>query len=131
MHRRLLVLLGVLGLALIVSCGPSATPAPTSAPAATTGAVQPAPTAIPTTAAPSAKKTVLRLPETAKLPQTIDPAITSGGGGLEEVQNFFEGLIYVDQVTGELKPGQAEKWGISPDGITYTFNLRANLKWSD
>jgi oligopeptide transport system substrate-binding protein len=78
-----------------------------------------------------AKKTTLRLPEGAKIVNTMDPGVSSGGNGLEQIQNMFEGLVYVDQVTGEIKPGQAEKWTISPDGITYTFNLRSGLKWSD
>ncbi|MCA1553023.1 MAG: peptide ABC transporter substrate-binding protein, partial [Chloroflexi bacterium] len=124
---------------VLAACGPTATEAPkpasTNAPSspttgATTGAVQQQPTAAVATSAPG-KKTVLRLPESSKIPQTIDPGITSGSGGLEQVQNFFEGLVYVDQVSGEIKPGQAEKWSISADGLTYTFNLRANLKWSD
>lgn len=139
-----MLLLFVLALA---ACSAPATPEPTKAPApaptaaavvtqptaaSTTAAVVTQPTAPPPpTAVPVAKKTVLRLPETAKIVNTIDPGITSGGGGLEQVQNFFEGLIYVDPVTGELKAGQAEKWTISPDGVTYTFNLRAGLKWSD
>jgi oligopeptide transport system substrate-binding protein len=79
----------------------------------------------------AAKKTTLRLPEAAKIVNTMDPGISSGGAGLEQIQNMFEALAYVDQVTGEIKPGQAEKWAISPDGLTYTFNLRSGLKWSD
>lgn len=128
MNRKLVWTLSLVLLLGLVACGAAATPEATKAPAgATTAAVQQPSN----TAAPSGKPTVLRLPESSKVPQTIDPAITSGGGGLEEVQNLFEGLIYVDQVTGELKPGQAEKWDISADGLTYTFHLRANLKWSD
>ena len=79
----------------------------------------------------AAKKTTLRLPEAAKIVNTMDPGISSGGAGLEQIQNMFEALAYVDQVTGDIKPGQAEKWTISPDGLTYTFNLRSGLKWSD
>jgi oligopeptide transport system substrate-binding protein len=78
-----------------------------------------------------AKKTTLRLPEAAKITNTMDPGISSGGPGLEQIQNMFEALAYVDQVSGEIKPGQAEKWTISPDGLTYAFNLRSGLKWSD
>jgi oligopeptide transport system substrate-binding protein len=88
-----------------------------------------------TSGAPSpsgaAKKTTLRLPEAAKIVNTMDPGISSGGAGLEQIQNMFEALAFVDQVSGEIKPGQAEKWTISPDGLTYTFNLRSGLKWSD
>jgi len=79
----------------------------------------------------AAKKTTLRLPEAAKIVNTMDPGISSGGAGLEEIQNMFEALAYVDQVSGEIKPGQAENWTISPDGLTYKFNLRSGLKWSD
>ncbi|MBI5879430.1 MAG: peptide ABC transporter substrate-binding protein [Chloroflexi bacterium] len=126
---------------LLMACGPSATTEPTKPPAqppATTAAqptaavAQPTatkPAAAPTTA--TAKKTVLRLPEGAKITNTMDPGISSGGNGLEQIQNMFEPLLYVDQISGELKAGQAEKWTISPDGVTYTFNLRAGLKWSD
>lgn len=32
---------------------------------------------------------------------------------------------------GEIIPGIAEKWDISDDGLTYTFHLRQNAKWSD
>lgn len=100
---------------LASACAPTAPPQP--------GAEAPA-------AAPVAKKTVLRLPEGAK-PRTMDPGISSGGDGLEQMQNMFEGLVYVDQASGEIKAGQAEKWTISPDGLVYTFTLRPNLKWSD
>src|ERR671935_1804581 len=72
----------------------------------------------------AAKATTLRLPEASKIVNTMDPGISSGGAGLEQIQNMFEALAFVDQVSGEIKPGQAEKWTISPDGLTYTFNLR-------
>ncbi len=116
--RLLIIGLVILGLFAVACAAPAAAPAP------------PALTAAPPTTAP-AKKTVLRLPESARIVNTMDPGVTSGGGGLEQIQNMFEGLVYVDQITGEIKAGQAEKWSISSDGLTYTFNLRPNLKWSD
>ncbi len=102
--------LGLVALLLVTACAQTAP----------TGQTSPQP----------GKKTVLRLPEGSK-PRTMDPGISSGGDGLEQMQNMFEGLVYVDQATGDIKPGQAEKWTISSDGLTYTFNLRSNLKWSD
>ena len=107
---RKLIALSLLVVLAVAACAPSTSTGPSSG-------------------AP-AKKTTLRLPEGAK-PRTLDPGISDGGSGLEQMQNMFEALAYVDQVTGEIKPGQAEKWTISPDGLTYTFNLRAGLKWSD
>jgi len=132
MKKNVLWLLSLALLLALVSCGPSATAEPTKAPAGpTTGAIQQQPTVPPANTPSSAKKTTLRLPEASKIVNTMDPGISSGGAGLEQIQNMFEGLVYVDQVSGEIKPGQAEKWSISSDGLTYTFNLRANLKWSD
>jgi len=42
----------------------------------------------------------------------------------------MESLLYLDS---DLKPQPllAEKWNISPDGLTYTFKLRPNVKWHD
>ena len=31
----------------------------------------------------------------------------------------------------EITPAAAEKWEVSPDGLTWTFHLRAGMKWSD
>ena len=43
---------------------------------------------------------------------------------------MFMGLVTRDG-QGRLIPGDAEKWDISPDGLTYTFSLRRGLQWSD
>jgi oligopeptide transport system substrate-binding protein len=46
---------------------------------------------------------------------------------------LYEGLVKNDVFTWDYtpKPGVAESWEISPDGITYTFHLRADAKWSN
>ena len=44
---------------------------------------------------------------------------------------LFEGLLYRDD-KGKLQPNFVEKLPeISPDGLTYTFKLRSDIKWSD
>ena len=88
---RKLIALSLLLVLAVAACAPSTSTGPSSG--------------------TPAKKTVLRLPEGAK-PRTLDPGISDGGSGLEQMQNMFEALAYVDQVTGEIKPGQAEKWAI-------------------
>ncbi|SHI14869.1 nickel transport system substrate-binding protein [Sporobacter termitidis DSM 10068] len=45
------------------------------------------------------------------------------------VGNFYESLVNYDN--GEIKPGLAESWKISDDGLVYTFNLRKGVKFSD
>ena len=44
------------------------------------------------------------------------------------VQQVFEGLMVVDD-KGEIQPNIAESWDISPDGLTYTFHLRNDVKF--
>lgn len=44
--------------------------------------------------------------------------------------NLFIGLTRVDP-DNKVIPGATERWEISPDGRTYTFRLRRDLKWTD
>ena len=63
-------------------------------------------------------------------PETIDPALNSAVDGGNMLLHSFECLLAVDK-DGKLIPGQAESWETSEDGLTWTFHLRAGLKWSD
>lgn len=63
-------------------------------------------------------------------PQDLDFQIVTGVPEHRLALTFFEGLVSEDP---QLKviPGVAEKWDISPDGLVYTFHLRADAKWSN
>ncbi len=63
-------------------------------------------------------------------PQDIDPAIVTGSPEYRLLQTFSEGLVSEDPDM-QIIPGAAERWEISPDGLTYTFHLRADGKWSN
>lgn len=63
-------------------------------------------------------------------PETIDPALNSAVDGGNMLLHSFECLLTIDQ-EGNIAPGQAETWEVSEDGLTWTFNLREGLKWSD
>jgi len=63
-------------------------------------------------------------------PQTLDPAAMTGQLDARIAYALFEGLTSFDQ-TGTPKPGVAESWEISKDGLHYTFHLRHNAKWSN
>lgn len=62
--------------------------------------------------------------------------INEGGGTNPITQNevlvwsIFDALLQQD-VTGTLHPGIAETYDISSNGLTYTFHLNKNAKWSD
>jgi oligopeptide transport system substrate-binding protein len=63
-------------------------------------------------------------------PKTLDPGLNSAVDGAIVVSNLFEGLCGLDN-NNKAIPGQAEKWEVSKDGLTYTFHLKKDLKWSN
>ena len=63
-------------------------------------------------------------------PQDLDPHTVTGTVEYRLFQTFFEGLVSEDPQMNII-PGVAERWEISPDGLTYTFHLRADAKWSN
>jgi oligopeptide transport system substrate-binding protein len=63
-------------------------------------------------------------------PQSLDPAVITGEPEIRISQAIFEGLT-TRNPKGEVIPGMAESWVISPDGRTYTFTLRPGVKWSN
>jgi len=63
-------------------------------------------------------------------PESLDPAIITAQADGRIVTSLFEGLTARNE-KGEIIPGVAESWEISPDGKTYTFHLRKNAKWSN
>ncbi|MEG0304952.1 MAG: ABC transporter substrate-binding protein [Oscillospiraceae bacterium] len=63
-------------------------------------------------------------------PDTIDPALNSAVDGGILITHAFEGLYSLD-TKGVPVPAQAKDVKISEDGLTYTFTLRDDLKWSD
>ncbi|MDR1435964.1 MAG: peptide ABC transporter substrate-binding protein [Puniceicoccales bacterium] len=64
-------------------------------------------------------------------PQTLDPHLMVDLQQFNIGRALFEGLVTLDCGTLEPIPAVAESWEISPDGLTYTFHLRPNCRWSD
>ncbi len=63
-------------------------------------------------------------------PETLDPALNSAVDGGNMLITLFETLLIIDQ-DNKVQPGQAEKYTVSDDGLTWTFTMRDGLKWSD
>lgn len=63
-------------------------------------------------------------------PETLDPALNSAVDGGNMLITLFETLLIIDE-DNKVQPGQAEKYEISDDGLTWTFTMRDDLKWSD
>jgi oligopeptide transport system substrate-binding protein len=62
-------------------------------------------------------------------PRTLDPGLNGASDGGDVINNTFEGLVR--EKNGEVLPGMAESWNVSADGLTVTFNIRDDAKWSD
>ncbi len=63
-------------------------------------------------------------------PQTLDPALVSGQLEGRLCSALYEGLTRRDS-RGKSIPAAAKSWDISPDGKTYIFHLRPDLRWSN
>lgn len=61
-------------------------------------------------------------------PATLDPQYATDTASQIVINNTFEGLVRLSS-DGEIIPGIAESWNVSGDGLTYTFNLKANTEW--
>ncbi len=64
-------------------------------------------------------------------PAGLDPHLITAFNSVVIVQsNIYEGLTAIDKDLAVV-PGLAESWEISEDGLTYTFKLRAGVKFHD
>lgn len=61
-------------------------------------------------------------------PTSLDPAVPKDNNTWEVLHQVFEGLVGVGE-GGEIQPVLAEKWTVSPDGLTYRFTLKQGVKF--
>src|SRR4051812_4796937 len=141
---------------LLQACGssqappnpPTAAPKPTeapkpAAPAATSAPAAPAAAAAPTQAAPAAAKPteapaaaaagtpkkggVLIVGQTDEAAD-LDPHWQNALARAQRTQIMYSYLVQADKDL-RIQPDLAEKWDVSPDGKTYTFQLRKGVKF--
>ena len=60
---------------------------------------------------------------------TIDPHDTTNLQDIIFHKQVFEPLLFQNEATGDYEPRIAESYNVSVDGLTYTFNLRKNVKF--
>ncbi len=63
--------------------------------------------------------------------QYLDPHTAGGLIDHYPISAMFEGLVTLDETTLQPRPGMAERWDVSADGLTYVFHLRDGLRWSN
>jgi oligopeptide transport system substrate-binding protein len=99
---------------LLVACGGGTSTGPTASPKA-----------------PAAQQ-VLNMPFQNAIPdlKTMDPALSTDAPSISGEDLVFTGLVqFNDQLVVE--PQLASSYSLGSDGLTWTFNLRHNLKFSD
>jgi len=64
-------------------------------------------------------------------PPDLDPHTNNSSVVSSIIGALFEGLLRLDPDGTTVRPGVAERWEISPDGLTYTLHLRADARWSN
>lgn len=62
--------------------------------------------------------------------KTIDPALNNAVDGSTVIANAFEGLMRLDK-NQKAELGVAKEYKVSDDGLTYTFTIKDDAKWSD
>jgi oligopeptide transport system substrate-binding protein len=81
-------------------------------------------------AVPAAPEKILRISQRNE-PATLDPQLATLPDEFFIIRALNEGLLTPNPDGGAPLPGIAEKWEVSPDGLTYTFHLRPEAKWSN
>lgn len=63
-------------------------------------------------------------------PVTFNPQLASSNTTADAVSNtLYNVLLSTNHLTGEFLPELATAWTVSPDGLTYIFKLRKNVKF--
>ena len=60
---------------------------------------------------------------------TLDPAIGYDWQNWSMIKSLYDGLMDYEPGTTELRPGLAESYEISDDGMVFTFKLREGVKF--
>src|SRR5262245_49366310 len=64
-------------------------------------------------------------------PSGFDPHVNSSSELGIPLRSVYDTLLYRDPQSKAFVPGLAEKWDVSDDGLTYTFHLKAGVKFHD
>jgi dipeptide transport system substrate-binding protein len=63
-------------------------------------------------------------------PEGFNPQLFTAGTTFDaSSRQVYNRLVEFERGSTEIKPGLAESWTVSDDGLTYTFKLRQGVKW--
>jgi oligopeptide transport system substrate-binding protein len=61
---------------------------------------------------------------------TLDPALAHDPSSINAIQMIYTGLVQINDNL-QIQPQLAQSWELGSDGVTWTFHLKPNLKFSD
>ncbi len=64
-------------------------------------------------------------------PRGLDPALVDDGESAKVMSNIYEGLLKYNKDSTKVEPSLAKSWTVSPDGLSYTFQLQQGVKFQD
>lgn len=64
-------------------------------------------------------------------PADLDPHINNADSTGNILGAVFQGVVTLSNDGRTVLPGMADRWDVSPDGLTYTFHIRDNALWSN
>ncbi len=64
-------------------------------------------------------------------PGDLDPHLATALTEFNIILALGEGLVSIDEASGQPVPAAAESWEVSEDQLRYTFRLRPDAKWSN
>ena len=62
--------------------------------------------------------------------ESLDPQLATDGTSFEVIADYTDGLMQMD-ASGKAVNAIAQSYDVSSDGLTYTFHLRKDVKWSN
>ncbi len=62
-------------------------------------------------------------------PENFSPGVNTTGTSFDANSQIYSRVVDFERGGTKVVPGLAERWDISPDGLTYTFHLRKGVKW--
>jgi len=62
-------------------------------------------------------------------PENFYPGVNTTGTSFDANSQIYSRVVDFERGTTKVIPGLAERWDISPDGLTYTFHIRKGVKW--
>lgn len=78
----------------------------------------------------AAKEQVFNMVESAEMP-SADISLATDEVSFSALNNVYEGLYRLDKDNKPVPAGASEEAKVSDDGLTYTFKLRKDAKWSN